>query len=184
MNWKIVTKRLLNQNPVFNIEEVHLTDQRAQPIAFPYYRIATRDWVNICAVTTDNHFILVEQPRVGAMQMTFEVPGGGIDEMEDPEHAAMRELEEETGYHSSEIVSLGTISPNPAIMTNKLHMYLARNCSLREVRQHFPDASEQISIHKKSIPEIKHMLRTGKIHNALSALTIYSAIHSGLVPIQ
>ncbi len=98
MDWSITHKKVLVETPVFQVQEVSLVQKDdGKPVPLAYYRIDTRSWVNVFALTEDGRAILVHQPRVGMMQMTLECPGGGIDDDEDPAVAAARELEEETG---------------------------------------------------------------------------------------
>ncbi|HYX38287.1 MAG TPA: NUDIX hydrolase [Oligoflexus sp.] len=173
MDWSIEHKKILAQTPVFQLEEVSLIQNAdRKPVALPYYRIHTRSWVNVFALTKDSKAILVRQPRVGMMQMTLEVPGGGIDTDEDPAAAAARELEEETGYRAGSLEFVGVVSPNPAIMTNRLHMFLARDCYMPPDRQHFPDLTERIEVRTLSLAELDATIKEGGIHNALAALTI------------
>lgn len=173
MNWRIKKQTTLATTPVFKIEEVILDDEQGQtPRDFPYYRIQAPSWVNIFALTKDREAILVRQPRIGMMQLTLEVPGGGIELGEDPAHAAIRELEEETGYRAGRIQSIGVISPNPAIMTNRLHMFIAEDCYRPNVREYFPDSTERIEIVTLPLNTLDEEIKNGGIHNALAALTI------------
>lgn len=174
MDWKEEQIKPLVKTPPFAVEEVALSYQ-GREIPTRYYRLRAPSWVNIFALTPENEAILVRQPRVGMMHMTLETPGGGIDDNEDPCLAAHRELEEETGFRAGSMHALGTISPNPAIMTNRLHMFLARDCRIPKDRQHFPDESEQIEIVKVSMAELDQLLGQGQIHNALASLTILMA---------
>ena len=72
-------------------------------------------------------FLMVTQWRHGNEKLCTEFPGGVIDDGENPEVAAKRELLEETGYNANTITHLATVSPNPAIFSNSLHVYLARD---------------------------------------------------------
>ncbi|MDR0496547.1 MAG: NUDIX hydrolase, partial [Treponema sp.] len=52
-------------------------------------------------------------------------PGGVFERGEKAETAAARELKEETGYHAKRMKKLGEFNPNPAIMSNRVHFFLA-----------------------------------------------------------
>ena len=108
--------------------------------------------------------------------MTLESPGGVIDPGEDPKRAALRELEEETGYTCDNIISLGVTNPNPAFINNKLYMFLALDCYQPENRVHFPDKNESIKICELPMGDLEDLIEKGGIQNALSLLTAYKSL--------
>ena len=60
------------------------------------------DWVIVVPEKEDN-FLMVKQWRHGEAGLSVEFPGGVIDAGEDPQTAAVRELEEETGYKAGKL---------------------------------------------------------------------------------
>jgi 8-oxo-dGTP pyrophosphatase MutT (NUDIX family) len=56
----------------------------------------------------------------------WELPGGLVDEGEDPERTAAREVEEETGYRPRSMQHLVTFEPMIGMVTSQHHVYLAR----------------------------------------------------------
>jgi ADP-ribose pyrophosphatase len=176
MDWRLGNKKTLLESRPFAVEELHIDRvSTGKPLAHPYYRISSISWVNIYAITKDQKVILIRQPRAGMMAETNEIPGGGIDPGEEPKVAALRELEEETGYVAGSLHYVGEVNPNPAIMNNKLYMFLAVDCELAKQRQHFPDATEEIEVRTVPVAEIDGMIQKGELHNALANLTILMA---------
>ena len=167
----MIDKKIVLSTRIFDVEEVSFkTDQTTSK---RMYRIACADWANVLGLTIDKKAILIRQPRPGSMKYVLETPGGMIDANEkDATMAAARELEEETGFTSQRILPLGTFNPNPALMTNRIHYFLALGCHLNPYRTHFPDAEEQIQTELVDAATLNSLVRTGQIDHALSALCI------------
>ena len=94
-----------------------------------FISLSAPSWVIIVPTykteTGEDYFVLVEQWRHGSEAVFVEFPGGVIDSGEQPEAAAHRELLEETGRSAKAMRFLGALSPNPAIMENKVHIFSA-----------------------------------------------------------
>ncbi|MDF7777485.1 NUDIX hydrolase [Sphingomonas sp. AOB5] len=76
--------------------------------------------VVIVAIDDDDHILLVDQYRVPLGRRCLELPAGlvGDDHADDtPEQAAVRELEEETGYTASDLQNLGEYQSSPGLVT-------------------------------------------------------------------
>jgi ADP-ribose pyrophosphatase len=173
--FELLNKKTVLETFPFDVEELGL-NLNGKKIEHPYHRIKCPDWVNILPITTDNQAVLIRQPRAGAMKKILETPGGVIDNGEkDPMMAAVRELEEETGFVCQRVIPLASLNPNPAIQTNICHFFLGLSCSLALERKHFPDAEESIEVVLTDPNELDFLVRTGQINHSLSALTILLA---------
>lgn len=134
-------------------------------LAHTFVRIACGDWVNVVPLTAGGHVVMIRQFRHGAGMETLEIPGGMVDAGEDPASAAARELLEETGSRAQRIEPVGSINANPARFGNRLHSYIAHECT--RVADIENDQHEETAVELVPRAEIPKLLRTGAIDHAL-----------------
>lgn len=83
--------------------------------------------VGIVAVTTDDQILLVRQFRPGPGRVLLELPGGMVEEDEEIERAARRELLEETGYAAESVEVVGQ-TWLAAYATHQRYAVIAKGC--------------------------------------------------------
>ncbi len=137
----------------------------------PFYRIESPEWVNVVALTRHEELVMVRQFRHGTRTMTLEIPGGLVDPGESPADAAARELLEETGYRAGRLTSLGSISPNPALFTNRCHMQVAEHCEVVAEIQNGP--TEETVVELLPLAKLQETVRNGGIDHALVVAALY-----------
>lgn len=111
---------VLLHTPIFDVVKGEKTETGLEPVL-----VKAPDWATV-VVEKNGKFLTVEQFRYGAGCNVVEFPCGMVEPGEDPEAAARRELEEETGIRLPEglrLVKLGETNPNPAFMTNTMHYF-------------------------------------------------------------
>lgn len=138
-----------------------------------FYSLHYYNWANVFALTEDNKVILVKQHRMGKNMVTTEVPAGAIDEGENPEDAAIRELLEETGYQAGNIHLLKKIAVNPALQDNTNYSFIATNC--KKVQEVNFDDPEEIDMVLRDKDLVFKQLEESVFDNSLSFLTILLA---------
>lgn len=77
----------------------------------------------------ERRVILVEQFRNSVRGHIHEIPAGLVEEGEDLEACARRELEEETGFRAGELRHLASLLMIPGTSAHRMHFFLARELS-------------------------------------------------------
>lgn len=132
--------------------------------------LASPDSVNVVPLTKTGEIIFVRQYRFGTRTYTLELPGGIVDPGEEHGVAAVRELQEETGYSSSSWEYLGKIGSNPVFMDSYVHHWLAKDVEL--THETSLDDGEDVEWVALSIEEVKERLLLGSFQHphAVNAL--------------
>ncbi|HMB90280.1 MAG TPA: NUDIX hydrolase [Rhodothermales bacterium] len=168
--WKCIKSEPKGEYKVFRVRQDHSRSPRSGRV-HPFYVIEATDWVNIIPVTPDGQFVFIRQYRHGVREMTLEVPGGMVDPGETAAEAARREMLEETGYDTEQIIHLGGVEPNPAIQNNVCHSYLALDACPRSTQN--LEGTEEIDVVLVDPAEVPGLIVSGQITHALVVTAFY-----------
>ena len=166
--WKVLETSYFR--PRFRIDKCELSNGNLLDATIFEFRA----WANVLALTKNGEAILVRQYRHGVCDVLWEFPGGVVEDGEDPLEGAKRELLEETGYTTSNIIQIGQVYPNPALQTNTLHCFLALD--VEKVSGQNLDDGEDIEVHLVPLDELVEMAKRGEFPHALMTAVLFSAL--------
>lgn len=126
----------------------------------------------------DDKILLVKQYRISVDKIIYEVPAGMIEHDENPKDAALRELEEETGYRAKSIEYLTEFYSTPGFCTEKLSIFYAKD--LEFVGQNL-DEGENLEVVEMPLEEAMSMIESGEIMDGktISSILFYDKFSRG-----
>ena len=122
----------------------------------------------VVIVPLDGHgnVLLVRQPRYAANRKELlELPAGTREPNEEPEATARRELREETGFDTRDLIPLGGFYSAPGFLSEYLHLFAARDLFASKAE---PDEDEFLSLQPTSLDNVSNLIRSGEIEDAKS----------------
>ena len=158
---------------------------RVDTVELPDGRRSTRDIaghpgaVAIVALDDDDRVALVRQWRLPADGTLLEIPAGGLDvhddgSKEDPDLAARRELEEETGLRAASWRKLGAFYSAPGFTDELMHLYLATDLSPAHADERLgPDEDERLILSWLPWREAVDAAERGVIRDAKSIVGLF-----------
>jgi ADP-ribose pyrophosphatase len=160
------------------IHEGRICALREDTVQLPNGKTALREIVEhapvvaIVPIDDKGDVLLVHQFRLAADEALLEVPAGLVDEGEDLEAAAQRELQEEAGYRADSLRRLGGFFVSPGFCTEFIHIYLATGLTESPLDG---DEDEDITIERMPLAEAARLVETGAIKDAKSVAGILLA---------
>ncbi|MBS7315584.1 MAG: NUDIX hydrolase [Clostridiaceae bacterium] len=151
---------------------------RRDEVVFPNGKESTREIVEhrgavaVAAVDEEGCIYLVRQFRYAFGEELLEIPAGKLEEGEETAHleAAIRELREETGLTAQQVDYLGVIYPSVGMLTERIHIYLARGLTQGEMDL---DEDEFLNVERIPVRELEAMVRRGEIRDAKTISTLF-----------
>ncbi|MET3634527.1 NUDIX hydrolase [Streptococcus sp. SGI.013] len=139
-----------------------------------------RGAVSILAVTPENKIIIVKQYRKAIEKVSYEIPAGKLEVGENgsEKEAALRELEEETGY-TGDLELIHSFYTAIGFCNEKIQLYLAKD--LQRVENPRPqDDDETLAVYEFSYEECQDLVASGQIEDAKTIIALqYYALHFG-----
>lgn len=125
--------------------------------------------VAVLPLEDDGTVWCVRQYRYPFAETLLEIPAGRLEPGEDPEHAARRELSEETGLTCDTLLPLGKQYATPGYCGEVLHVYLARGLHRGEAH---PDDGEFLNIERHTISELMELALSDRLPDVKTAVAV------------
>lgn len=123
----------------------------------------------------DGRVMMVRQFRYPFGGHVLELPAGKLDKGEDPEHAARRELDEETGWHASRFVKLTSMYTTPGFCNEELHIYLATGLTQSPDGHKREEGEQSMTIHFLTLDEAVQKAVGGELKDGKSIVGVLLA---------
>lgn len=164
MNWKKISSEYISKHPYFTARK-DICEMPDGKIVDAYYVVELPPSVCALAITEDGKVLMAKQYRHPLEETLMELPGGFVDEGEEPSNAIGRELLEETGHGFSSIEYVGKVTANPGLLTGYTYLYLAQGG--KKIASQSLDHNEEIEVLMVPLEEVREMLFKNEIVQAL-----------------
>lgn len=164
MELKRLKRKVLYSGKVFDL----IVDE----VEYPSGRRGVREIAHhpggavVVPVLEDGQVMLVRQLRYPFGVHVLELPAGKLGPGENPEAAARRELEEETGWVADHLTKLTSIYTTPGFCDEELHIYLGTGLHASPDGHKREEGEFTMTIHTFPLDETLRLIETGEIKDS------------------
>lgn len=168
MQFKEITK---NKNYLYKGKILNL---RKDDVELPNSNLAIREIVEHSGGSTvycekDGKILFVKQYRYAYGEEVLELPAGKLNQGEDPQVTAVRELEEECGIKANKIEKLFEVYPTPGYSNEIIRIYKAWDLDDSEIHLDEDEFLDSLWIEKE---KVKKMIQNGEIKDAKTLIAL------------
>ena len=168
---------LLNQTTIYHGRAFNV---RRDEIRFQNQNTANLDIiehvgaVTILPVDSEGNILFIRQYRHAVGKELLELPAGTLSPDELPEHCALREIREETGFAAGKLVKIGEFYLAPGYSTEYMHLYLATDLHPDPLPG---DEDEFITLERVPIRQAYQLALNGELQDGKSLAALLLAQH-------
>jgi len=168
--WKLNTSRFIFDSPWFSLRQDELTLPNGEDIT--YTVVDHAGYAVVVPLLDDGRLVMEHVFRHPVQKTLLECPMGGLDG-NTPEQAAMRELEEETGYRAKSWKKLGQFYGSSGISNELFYVFLATD--LTKDGEINLEATEQLETELIPLQTLLKKIHAGEIESGPSSLAVLLA---------
>lgn len=165
----IISTETIYKGKVFDVYEAEINDDS---VKYKREIVSHHGSAVIVPVFADKSVALVKQYRHAARKYLLEIPAGTLNQGENPERGALRELEEEIGVTANNIEKLSEFYVSPGFLEEKMFVFMATD--LTETEQKLEE-DEILSIERITFPEAFKKINSGEIEDAKTIIGLILA---------
>jgi ADP-ribose pyrophosphatase len=155
---EMVDVRTSHRGRLLSVEVLSWTDDKGRHVEREVVRHPGA--VLVVPLLDGDRIVMVRNFRVAAGKRLLELPAGTLEANEDPQRAAGRELEEETGYRPARVTRLGEFYTSPGFCDELMRVFVADG--LKMVGQRL-EPGEQIDVEVVTRSDALAMIDDGRI---------------------
>lgn len=175
--WVVNSHTKKYESPTFTVWEDKIVPPGGQERLYSYLERLSS--VIIIAANKPSEYFMVQQYRYPVQEDTWEFPAGSLKEGEDLSEAVKRELQEEIGFTSSNLIRLGRFNNNSSLADERCAVFLAKD--LTPASQDRDPTESGMTEKTFRLEEIEEMVRQGEVRegSTLAALTYLKLFLAG-----
>jgi 8-oxo-dGTP pyrophosphatase MutT (NUDIX family) len=172
--WKTFGERAIYDNPWVWLGQVDVELPDGE--RFWHHVVRLHRAAMMVLLDDDDRVLLLWRHRFVQDRWGWELPGGLIDEGEEPAEAATRELEEETGYRAKRIEHLITFQPMVGMVDSEHVVFVGRGA---ELVGEAIEANEIERMQWVPLAEVPALIKAGEIWNSGSLVALLRLLAAG-----
>lgn len=170
--WTIHGERVVDDSRrgKLSIAEVELPDG----VRFEQYVLRLPKSATV-AVVRDEHVLMLWRHRFVIDRWVWELPGGYVDDQEEPAVTAAREVEEETGWRPGELELLASFQPMVSTIDSENMVFLAHGAD--HVGDDVQDINEAQKVSWIPLADVPGKIRQGEIVGSSSVVALFAVLN-------
>jgi ADP-ribose pyrophosphatase len=170
MSFETIISEKIYQGRVFDLrrDQVRLPDGQQVQLDIVEHSGA----VTLLPLDEEGFVWFVRQYRHAAQEEILELPAGTLDEAEEPETCALREVREEIGMAAGRIQKIGEFYLAPGYSTEYMYVYLATDLRPDPLQADF---DEFLSIERIPLEQAFKLAESGEIRDGKTLATLFLA---------